>query len=153
MRNNFLFILFLACGIALALSSCTTEAYEASGPPLPPTPIVTDTVINPNTYSIAGQTWVIDRYRIGQIGEINLTSDTIFFDINGAMQFNDVDANYVFYPSTFVYVLTLYQSPWGIISGSINPYNLESGEMPGLPFSDIASGSDGLQVYLWMRRI
>jgi hypothetical protein len=153
MRNNFLFVVVVSSGIALALSSCTAEVYEASGPPLPPTPIVTDTIINPSAYSIVGQTWVIDRYRIGQIGEINLTSDTIFFDINGVMQFNDVDANYVFYPSTFAYVLTLYQSPWGILSGSINPYNLEAGEMPGLPFSNIASGANDLQVYLWMRRI
>jgi hypothetical protein len=153
MRNNFLFIALLVSFIYLALSSCTPEAYEASGPPLPPTPINTDSIINPSVYSISGQTWVIERYRIGQIGEINLTSDTVVFNANGAMQFNDVDANYAFYPSASVYILTLYQTPWGMLSGSVNPFNLEVGEIHGLPFSNISVGGNGMQVYLWMRRL
>jgi hypothetical protein len=153
MRNNFLFIALLASCIALELSSCTPETYEASGPPMPPTPIDTDSIINPSVYSIAGQMWVIERYRIGQIGEINLTSDTLVFQNNGVMQFNGVDSNYAFYPSASVHVLTMYETPWGMLSGSVNAFSLELGEMLGLPFSNIAPGGNGMQVYLWMRRL
>jgi hypothetical protein len=67
--------------------------------------------------------------------------------------FNEVTADYAFYPSASVYVLTMYQTPWGMLSGSVNPYNLEAGEIQGLPFSNITPGGNGLQVYLWMRRI
>jgi hypothetical protein len=153
MRNNIFIITIVFVCVSMALSSCTPEAYEASGPPLAPTPIITDSIINPSVYSISGQTWVIERYRIGQIGEINQTADTVVFNANGAMQFNDVDANYAFYPSASVYILTLYQTPWGMLSGSVNPFNLEVGEILGLPFSNISVGGNGMQVYLWMRRL
>ena len=69
------------------------------------------------------------------------------------MQFNGVDSNYAFYSSASVYVLTMYETPWGMLSGSVNAFSLESGEMVGLPFSNIAPGGNGMQVYLWMRRL
>ena len=153
MKTNFLFIACCAGGIALTMQSCEPEIFEASGPPLPPTAINTDSIIDQNSYSIAAQTWVIERYRIGQVGEINLTSDTLFFLDTGEMLFNEVTADYAFYPSASVYVLTMYETPWGMLSGSVNTYNLEVGEILGMPFSNIAPGGNGLQVYLWMRRI
>lgn len=153
MRCNYPFIALLLGSISLVLSSCTPDAYEASGPPLAPTPINTDSIINPSVYSIAGQTWMVERYRIGQIGEISLTTDTVVFQENDVMQFNGVTAKYAFYPSASVYVLTMYETPWGMLSGSVQTYNLEAGEMVGLPFTNIISGGNSQQIYLWMRRI
>lgn len=139
--------------VTVVMTSCTSETYEASGPPLPATPIITDSIIVAGVYSIAGQTWIIDRYRIGQFGELSEASDTVLFSTSNVMDFNGVVSEYSFYPSSYVYVLTMYQTPWGVLAGRVNPYNLEEGEILGIPFSSITSGDDQLNVYIWMHRL
>ncbi|MFM7726747.1 MAG: hypothetical protein ACKO7B_08595 [Flavobacteriales bacterium] len=153
MSRSLSFVPVIAAFSVFAFVSCTPEAFEASGPPLPPTPIYTDSLINGSAYSLNGQTWVIEHYRVGLIGEINLISDTLYFSENGEMIYNEVAGNYAFYPSASAYVLTMYETPWGMLSGSIQSYNMDAGEMIGTPFTNIAPGGNGLQVYLWMRRI
>ena len=69
------------------------------------------------------------------------------------MLFNATSSAYAFYPSASVYVLTMYETPWGMLTGSLHAYNLEAGETNGLPFTNILTGGNGLQIYLWMHRI
>ncbi len=153
MNSRLTYSLLLFSALTISLYSCTPEEFQESGPPLEATPIDTNSIIDSQVYSFAGQTWVVDRYRIGLLGETNLISDTLLFYNNVDMLYNTVQTNYALYPSASVYVLSMYQTPWGFLSGSVNPYNLKIGEILGLPFSNISLGGNSLQVYLWMHRI
>jgi hypothetical protein len=135
-----------------ALGACSTNYYEADGPPLPPTPIDTDSLLEHTTVSLVGERWLIYHYRLGPMGDLTDISDTLYFTDNASMTYNEWITSYALYPSASVYILSLDETPWGMLSGAFNSYNLQMGEAPGLPFSIITPGSTGGQVYLWMRR-
>jgi hypothetical protein len=72
-----------------ALSACSTNCYEAYGPPLPPTPIDTDYLLEHTTVSLVGERWPIYRYRLGPLGDLTEISDTLFFTDNASMTYNE----------------------------------------------------------------
>ena len=84
--------------------------------------------------SLAGQTWRIWGYRVGPMGD---------------------------YPTTYYltstgsgYNLSLYETPWGNLSGSVLTNNIVMGKILGIKFVDISVGSSNTtQYYLWMNKI
>jgi hypothetical protein len=52
------------------------------------------------------------------------------------------------------YNLTLNETPWGNLSGSILSNNIISGNIPGIPFTNIALGSsNNPRYYLWIVKL
>jgi hypothetical protein len=63
-------------------------------------------------------------------------------------------ATYSLYVTGSGYNLTLNETPWGNLSGSILTNNLTSGSIPGIPFTNIATGSSNTtKYYLWMIKL
>lgn len=135
------------------LFACSSDYYTDEGPPLPPEALQTDSIIDSQSFSISGERWLIYRYRIGTVGDITDRSDTLDFLENGVMNYNSFISSYNLYPSASIYILTLNETPWGMLSGALNAYALEQGDAPGIPFSIITPGSSNGQLYLWLRRI
>ena len=124
--------------VVLGLSSCHKEPI---GPPNPPEPIVTDSTQIDSTYSLVGQVWVINQYRVGEFGNLIPLNDTIvFLDLN-TYTYNGIEAPYSFYPTASAFNLTLNFTPFGNLSGTIYQGNLNMGVMNGLKFTDITMGS------------
>jgi hypothetical protein len=146
MKNVFYLIL-----VVFGLTSCTKENI---GPPNPPQPIITDSTTIDSTYNLIGQTWVINGYRVGEIGSIITTNDTVTFNTLIGYEFNGNPATYSFYPTASAYNLTMNYTPWGNLSGTIYEGNLIYGSILGLKFTDITMGSGNqTNYYLWMFRI
>ncbi|MFM7310511.1 MAG: hypothetical protein ACKOZY_07870 [Flavobacteriales bacterium] len=137
----------------LTLYGCVQKEDDDIGPPLPPSPISTDTIIDDHTWVLTGETWVIEKYRIGSFTNPIDVHDTIQFLTNQEALYNTYPTSYSWYPSTSVYVLTLNESPWGMITGALNEYQLVTGEMLSTPFSVITPGSAQQQIHLWGRRL
>lgn len=146
MKNIFYLILAV-----FGLMSCKKENI---GPPNPPQPIITDSTNIDSTYKLVNQTWVITGYRIGEIGGIIPTSDTIKFNNLTDYEFNNNVATYSFYTTASAYNLTINNTPWGNLSGTIYEGNLIHGTIIGMKFNDITFGSSNqTNYYLWMFRI
>jgi hypothetical protein len=146
MKNVFYLIL-----VVFGLMSCTKENI---GPPNPPQPIITDSTTIDSTYKLVNQTWVITGYRIGEIGGIIPTSDTVKFNTLTSYQFNGNVSTYSFYTTASAYNLTMNYTPWGNLSGTIYEGNLIYGSIIGMKFNDITFGSSNqTNYYLWMFRI
>lgn len=138
----------------LLLVSCQKEIDQPTGEPLPPQDIITDSTIVDSTISLVGETWVITGYRIGGIGSIISTNDTLVFNTKTSYTYNGVNSVYSFYPTASAYNLTLNYTPWGNLSGSIYEGNLIYGTIQGLKFVDITMGSGNqTEYYLWLHRL
>ena len=137
--------------LSVLLSSCHKEDIQ---PPLPPQPIVTDSLVMDTAINMVGETWVITGYRVGEFGDILPTNDTlVFMDLN-SYTFNGNEYTYSFYTTASAYNLTINYTPWGNLSGTIYDGNVLNGVISGLKFSDITMGS-GTQTnyYLWMYKL
>jgi hypothetical protein len=142
--------LFFISMVLFGLSSCYKEDVN---PPNPPQPIVTNNTPIDSAYTLAGETWVITGYRVGEIGNQIPTSDTLVFLTQNQYSYNGVISPYSFYPTASAFNLTLNFTPYGNISGSIYQGNLNLGVISGLKFTDITMGSgNGTNYYLWMTR-
>jgi hypothetical protein len=107
-----------------------------------------------STNNLVGQTWKITNYRVGELGQMIATSDILQFTTNTSYKFNGSTSTYSFYVTGSGYNLTLNETPWGNLSGSILTNNLTSGSIPGIPFTNIASGSSNTtKYYLWMIKL
>ena len=149
MKKVFLFI-----GLSFGILSCQKENPQPNTPPLPPQPIVTDTTGMDTTINMVGQTWVITGYRIGGIGGITPTNDTLYFNTINQYTFNGNPATYSFYTTASAYNLTMNYTNWGNLSGTIYEGNLINGVIIGLKFTDITFGSSNqTNYYLWMNKI
>lgn len=145
--------LFFILSLPIVFFSCQKETFAPTGPPNPPEPIVTDSNQIDSNYSLAGQTWVITGYRVGEIGSIIVTNDVIQFVNGTSYTYNGSPATYSFYTTASAYNLTLNYTPYGNISGTIYQGNLNQGVINGLKFTDITMGSgNGTNYYLWMTR-
>jgi hypothetical protein len=139
--------------IPVAFFSCQKETVAPTGPPNPPSPIVTDSNQIDSNYSLAGQTWIITGYRVGGIGSIITTSDTLEFVTKTSYNYNGSQATYSFYTTASAYNLTLNYTPFGNVSGTIYQGNLDQGVINGLKFTDITMGSSNeTYYYFWMTR-
>lgn len=145
MKKYFLFLLFVSC----------TVPENMEGPISNTRPILTNgnnAIVSTN--NLVGQTWKITNYRVGELGQMISTSDMLQFTSNTSYKFNGLAATYSLYVTGSGYNLTLNETPWGNLSGSILTNNLTSGSIPGIPFTNIASGSSNTtKYYLWMIKL
>lgn len=140
--------------LLLLMSSCYLPE-TAEGPISNTRPILTNgnnsTVTSNN---LVGQTWKITNYRVGEMGQMIATSDILQFTSNTSYKFNGSVSTYSLYVTGSGYNLTLNETPWGNLSGSVLTNNLTSGSIPGIPFTNIASGSSNTtKYYLWMIKL
>ena len=145
MKKYFLFLLFVSCNVP--------ENME--GPISNTRPILTNgnnSIVSTN--NLVGQTWKITNYRVGELGQMIATSDILQFTSNTSYKFNGLAATYSLFVTGSGYNLTLNETPWGNLSGSILTNNLTSGSIPGIPFTNIATGSSNTtKYYLWMIKL
>ena len=133
----------------LFLSSCSKQELVPQQP-IAPQPIITNPTLVDSTLSLAGQTWVITKV---------LNTDMMYEDRSDTLVFiNTSDYTFNGYPSKYnlgvtptTYKLSLYDTAWGNIGGSLFNYNIVSGKVDGLDFYDIFNTSR--KVKLWMLKI
>ncbi len=104
--------------------------------------------------NLIGQTWRINHYRVGELGQMITTNDTLVFLTNTIYKFNGNTSSYNLSITGSGYNLTLSETPWGNLSGSILSNNIISGNIPGVLFRNIATGSsNNVQYYLWIVKL
>jgi hypothetical protein len=74
----------------------------------------------------------------------------VFIDVDD-YTFNGVPSKYNFGLTPTSYKLTMYDTAWGNIGGSLFNYNIVSGKVDGLDFFDIFNSSR--KVKLWMTKL
>jgi hypothetical protein len=142
--------------LCLVLSSCYVQELP-EGPinntgPIIITPPGNGGVIT--TQSLVGQTWRIFYYRVGPMGMVMTTNDTLIFLTSSTYKFNGYQSTYYLTPTGSGYNLSLYETPWGNLSGSILSNNITQGQILGTKFVDISTGSSNTtEYYLWMNKI
>jgi hypothetical protein len=106
------------------------------------------------TQSLVGQTWHIFYYRVGPTSQVMMTDDTLVFLTSSTYTFNGYQSTYHLTPTGSGYNLSLYETPWGNLSGSILSNNITNGTILGTKFVDISVGSSNTtDYYLWMNKI
>ena len=147
--------LLLLC--VLLLVSCTIQPpYEGpinnTGPIIITPPPGNGGVITGE--SLVGQTWKIFYYRVGPMGQVMTTNDTLVFLTSSTYKFNGYQSTYHLTPTGSGYNLSLYETTWGNLSGSILSNNIVNGTILGTKFVDISVGSSNTtEYYLWMNKI
>jgi hypothetical protein len=141
------FVVFLLSNILL--TSCIKEDITPQKP-LSQQPIVTDTIVEDTTLSLAGQTWVIKKVLNTDFDD-DLRSDTLIFIDVDDYTFNGYPSKYNLTPTSTTFNLTLYDTPWGNISGNLINYDIVSGTIVSKPFNDIL-GIYG-ETKIWMYRL
>ena len=138
----------------VGLISCEKQVIE---PGIIEPPVITNPTPQDSSYSLAGQTWVITRYRTGEMAlPIDMVPvDTIKFITKSKYTYNSMDPqNYSFYSVGSVYSLTLNYTVFGYLTGTVNKVNLEMGVIIGGKFTDISIGvNNPPSYYLWMEKI
>ena len=145
-------LFFLA--LVVGLVSCEKQVIE---PGTIEPPVITNPTSQDSSYSLVGQTWVITRYRTGEmVLPIDMNPvDTIKFITKSKYTYNSMDPqNYSFYSVGSVYSLTLNYTVFGYLTGTVNKVNLEMGVIIGGKFTDISIGvNNPPSYYLWMEKI
>ncbi|MBP6754523.1 MAG: hypothetical protein KA210_00135 [Bacteroidia bacterium] len=140
--------------LLLLMTSCYLPE-SAEGPISNTGPILSNgNNVSVSSNNLIGQTWKITNYRVGELGQMIATSDMLQFTTNTSYKFNGSISTYSFYVTGSGHNLTLNETPWGNLSGSILTNNLTSGNIPGISFTNIASGSSNTtKYYLWMIKL
>lgn len=95
-----------------------------------------------------------NHYRVGDLGQMIATSDMLQFTSNTSYKFNGNTSTYSLTITGSGYNLTLNETLWGNLSGSILSNNITSGNIPGIPFTNIATGSSNTtRYYLWIEKL
>ena len=109
---------------------------------------------NVTTQSLVGTTWRIFYYRVGPTSQVVSTNDTLVFLTSSIYTFNGQQSTYYLTPTGSGYNLTLYETTWGNLSGSILSNNITNGTILGTKFVDISVGSSNTtEYYLWMNKL
>jgi hypothetical protein len=143
--------------LVLVLSSCSVPpTYEGpidnTGPIIVNPPPGNGGVITGE--SLVGQTWRIFYYRVGPMGTVMSANDTLIFLTSSTYTYNGYQTTYHLTPTGSGYNLSLYETPWGNLSGSILSNNITQGQILGTKFVDISTGSSNTtEYYLWMNKI
>lgn len=149
MRKILYFIPFLL--ISCYIPEIHEGPIDNTGPILVSNPINSSTSASQN---LIGQTWRLFYYRIGPMGQVMTTNDTLQFLTATTYKFNGNQSTYHLYLTGSGYNLSLYETTWGNLSGSILSNNLTNGTILGTKFIDISVGSSNTTEYfLWMNRI
>jgi hypothetical protein len=133
----------------LFLSSCSKQELVPQEP-ITPQPIITNPTLVDSTLSLAGQTWVITKV-LNTDMMYEDRSDTMIFVSERVYIFNGDSSVYNLGVTPTTYKLSLYDTTWGNIGGSLFNYNIVSGKVDGLDFYDIFNTSR--KVKLWMTKI
>lgn len=133
----------------LFLTSCVKQEIVPQEP-ITPQPIITNPTLVDSTLSLAGQTWVITKVLNTDMMYEN-RSDTLVFIDSDDYKFNGYPSKYNLGVTPTTYKLSLYDTAWGNIGGSLFNYNIVSGKVDGLDFYDIFNTSR--KVKLWMTKI
>ena len=139
-------ILFI---IGLVLLSCKKVEVKPQQP-LDSQPIITHTTFVDTTITLKNTTWVITKVLNTNMDE-DPRSDTLVFLTHNTYSFNGVQSTYNFYPNNLNYTLTLNNTPWGHISGSIYDYNITQGEIINCQFNNYFTTQNVIKV--WMIKI
>lgn len=141
-------IFFLFIGLLL-LYSCYKEDIKPQQP-LAPQPIITDTTIVDSTISLKNTTWVITKVLNTSFNQ-EFRSDTLVFISNNVYSFDGVQSTYNLYMNNLGYTLTLNNTPWGHISGTIYDYNLTQGIIENCQFKNYFTNENVIKI--WMTKI
>jgi len=137
-------------------ASCTVPEY-AEGPISNTGPIFTNgnnSNVSSNIPNLVGQTWRVYLYRVGETSQPQTTSDTLEFITGTSYKFNGNQSTYGLNVTGSGYNLTMYETTWGNLSGSIMNINITSGSILGRPFTDISTGSSNTtKYYLWIEKL
>jgi hypothetical protein len=149
--------LVLLLGLGLLLGSCSVPpSYEGpinnTGPIIITPPPGNGGVIT--TQSLVGQTWKIFYYRVGSMGQVMTINHTLVFLTSSTYTYDGYQSTYHLTVTGSGYNLSLYETPWGNLSGSILSNNIVNGTILGTKFVDISTGSSNTtEYYLWMNKI
>ena len=133
----------------LFLTSCVKQEIVPQEP-ITPQPIITNPTLVDSTLSLAGQTWVITKVLNTDMMYEN-RSDTLVFIDSDDYKFNGYPSKYNLGVTPTTYKLSLYDTAWGNIGGSLFNYNIISGKVDGLDFYDIFNTSR--KVKLWITKL
>jgi hypothetical protein len=134
---------------------CKKKEFPANPPNLP-VDLKKDSLnsINNSSTSLKNQTWIINAYKIGELGLVTNRLDTLKFLNTYQYLYNKDTSTYNLYPSQSTYTLTLNGTFLGNLAGTIYSYNLKNGKIEGLQFKDITIGSSNNAVYyLWLYKL
>ena len=131
------------------MGSCVKQDIKPQKPN-PPEPIITNPTPIDSGISLSGQTWVITKV-LNTDFSMELRSDTMVFINKYEYEFNEYLTTYSLFPTPITYNLSLYDTSWGNISGSLYNYNIVSGRVDGLDFYGIDNTSR--KIKLWMKKI
>lgn len=144
MKNLILFVITF-----LTLGACKKESE------IYPEPFGVDTVKPPDTSlfvnPLVRTTWFITAYRLGPLGSNIQLNDELKFESNNVFYYNGYTTKYSLTQTIDGYMLTLYETRWGNISGYIYDYNISSGSIDGIEFRNIMN-NNSQKVYLWIVR-
>lgn len=143
MKNLFLFIL-----ASLLITSCVKEDIKPQQP-LSPQPIITDTTFVDGTVTLKNSTWVIFKVLNTNFNQ-EVRSDTLVFLTNNTYTFNGFQSTYHLYPNNLGFSLTLNNTPWGYLSGTVYEYNLTQGLIENCQFKNYFTNQNSVKI--WMVR-
>lgn len=101
-------------------------------------------------FTMAPSTWVVYMYKDGTILNPINRSDTLVFTSKSNYSYNHIDGTYALNPDQTTFNLSLQNTVFGNISGSIQN-NFEHGNIINAPFNTIPPSEQVF--YLWMRRL
>lgn len=134
--------------IFLTFFSCKKEDFTPS-PPNTPVDIITDSTLVDSTLTLSGQKWVVTKILLTDLISEN-RQDTLEFENNSNYTYNNIFSLYDLDVNSYTYKLTLYNTPWGHLVGTLYEYNLTSGVVVGSVFVDYYNPSN--QYKIWMTR-
>jgi hypothetical protein len=141
--------LFVGILTLIMLGSCVKQEIVPQEP-IAPQPIITNPTLVDITLSFAGQTWVITKVLNTDMVYENRSDTLVFIDVDD-YTFNGVPSKYALNVTPTSFKLSLYDTAWGNIGGSLFNYNIVSGKVDGLDFFDIFNSSR--KVKLWITKI
>jgi hypothetical protein len=144
-------VIFLT--MIVLFSACVKEEEPTDMRPDPASPIETDNSEIEPALNIAGQKWHVFRYMPENSFQFFDVNDTLEFSDDDLMTYNEYSTQYALYSTPTHYVLTIYESPWGMISAGVTPLQLDSGEIIATQFSIIIPENGASSITIWMKRI
>jgi hypothetical protein len=141
--------LFVGILTLIMLGSCVKQEIVPQEP-IAPQPIITNPTLVDSTLSFAGQTWVVTKVLNTDMVYENRSDTLVFIDVDD-YTFNGVQSKYGLNTTPTSFKLSLYDTAWGNIGGSLFNYNIVSGKVDGLDFFDIFNSSR--KVKLWMTKL